>query len=261
MSEEPEKKEPEEKLAEGTLISHLLELRNRLVKAGIAWGIALIPCAWKSNELFAFVSTPIRRQLPKGAHLIATGVMSPFMTPLKLSMYVALFIAMPYVLFQIWSFVAPGLYRHEKRFAFPLLVSAIVLFYCGIGFAYVVVFPVVFHFFANTTPPGVEMMTDIELYLSFAMRMFLAFGVAFEAPVAVVLLVVTGLVSLEKLKANRGYVLIGIFVVAAIVTPPDALSMCSMALPMYGLYELGLLAARILSKMRRPPEQQIAKAQ
>ena len=177
-------------------------------------------------------------------------------------MYVALFIAMPYVLYQIWAFVAPGLYRHEKRFAFPLLISSIVLFYIGIGFAYLMVFPVVFRFFVNTTPPGVEMMTDIELYLSFAMRMFLAFGVAFEAPIAVVLLVITGLVSLEKLKANRGYVLIGIFVIAAIVTPPDALSMCSMALPMYGLYELGLLAARFLSKMRRTQaEQEIAKAQ
>jgi sec-independent protein translocase protein TatC len=254
--------EPEEKLAEGTLISHLLELRNRLIKAGIAWGVALIPCAWKSNEIFSYVATPLERQMPKGSHLIATGVMSPFMTPLKLSMYVALFVAMPYVLYQIWAFVAPGLYRHEKRFAFPLLISSIVLFYLGIGFAYLIVFPVVFQFFAKTTPPGVEMMTDIQLYLDFVMRMFLAFGVAFEAPVAVVLLVITGLVSLEKLKANRGYVLIGIFVVAAIVTPPDALSMCSMALPMYGLYELGLFAARILSKMRREQaERETAKAQ
>ncbi|HUN73674.1 MAG TPA: twin-arginine translocase subunit TatC [Steroidobacteraceae bacterium] len=254
--------EPEEKLAEGTLISHLLELRSRLIKAGIAWGIALIPCAWKSNELFTFVATPIMHKLPAGAHLIATGVMSPFMTPLKLSMYVALFAAMPYVLYQIWAFVAPGLYRHEKRFAFPLLVSSIVLFYIGMAFAYVVVFPLVFAFFAKTTPPGVTMNPDINLYLDFVTRMFLAFGVAFEAPVAVVLLVITGLVSIQKLKANRGYVIIGIFVVSAAITPPDALSMCSMALPMCALYELGLLAARFLLKMKREQaEQAAAKAQ
>jgi sec-independent protein translocase protein TatC len=263
MSDEQDKDEKakDEKLAEGTLISHLLELRSRLIKAGVAWGIALIPCAWKANELFTFIALPILKKLPKDSHLIATSVMSPFMTPLKLAMYVALFAAMPYVLFQAWAFVAPGLYRHEKRFALPLLVSSILLFYGGIAFAYLTVFPVVFQFFVKTTPPGVTMMTDITLYLGWVMRMFLAFGIAFEAPVAVVLLVTTGLVSLEKLKANRGYVLIGIFVVSAIVTPPDALSMCSMALPMYALYELGLFASRILMKMRREAEQQTAKAQ
>lgn len=256
-----DKDDKDEKLAEGTLISHLLELRNRLIRAFIAWVIALIPCAWKSNELFSFIALPIMHKLPKDAHLIATGVMSPFMTPLKLSMYVALFAAMPYLLYQVWAFVAPGLYRHEKRFALPLLVSSVILFYTGIAFAYLAVFPVVFQFFAKTTPPGVTMMTDITNYLDFVMRMFLAFGIAFEAPVAVVLLVLTGLVSLEKLKSNRGYVLIGIFIIAAMVTPPDALSMCSMALPMYGLYELGLLAAKIVQKMRREAERQTAKAQ
>jgi sec-independent protein translocase protein TatC len=253
--------EPEEKLAEGTLISHLLELRNRLIRAFIAWVIALIPCAWKSNELFSFVAQPIIHKLPKGSHLIATGVMSPFMTPLKLSMYVALFAAMPYVLYQVWAFVAPGLYRHEKRFALPLLVSSILLFYIGMMFAYLTVFPVVFTFFAKTTPPGVTMSPDISAYLDFVTKMFLGFGLAFEAPVAVVLLAITGLVSLEKLKANRGYVLIAIFVFAAMITPPDSISMCIMAVPMYALYEVGLFFAKVLLKMRREAEQQTAKAQ
>jgi sec-independent protein translocase protein TatC len=260
MSKEPEG--PEEKLAEGTLISHLLELRNRLIRAFIAWAIALVPCAWKSNELFSFVAHPIIAKLPKGSHLIATGVMSPFMTPIKLSMYVALFAAMPYVLYQIWAFVAPGLYRHEKRFAFPLLVSSIALFYIGMVFAYLTVFPLVFAFFAKTTPPGVTMSPDISAYLDFVTKMFLAFGLAFEAPVAVVLLVTTGLVSLEKLKKNRGYVVIAIFVFAAMITPPDSLSMLSMALPMWGLYEVGLLAAKVILKLRsKQAEQQPAKAQ
>ncbi len=248
--------DPEEKLPEGTLISHLLELRNRLMKAMIAVLVCFIPCAYKSNQLFTLIALPIERRLPKNSHLIATDVLAPFMTPFKLSLYVAIFIAMPYVLYQVWAFVAPGLYRHEKRFALPLTVSSVVLFYCGIAFAYFAVFPVVFQFMARTTPPGVEMMTDITSYLSFVMRIFLAFGVAFEAPIAVVLLVITGLVSLEKLKSNRGYVLIAIFVVAAALTPPDSISMIIMAVPMYALYELGLLFARICLKVRREAEAQ-----
>ncbi len=254
--------EPEEKLAEGTLISHLLELRSRLIKGMIAWIVVLIPCAWKSNALFDLIARPIQSKLAPGAHLIATGVISPFMTPFKLSMYVALFIAMPYVLYQVWAFVAPGLYRHEKRFALPLLVSSICLFYAGIAFAYFAVFPVVFQFFVNTTPRGVVMMTDITSYLDFVMRMFLAFGLAFEAPVAVVLLATTGLVSVEQLKSNRGYVLIAIFVVAAALAPPDSISMIIMAVPMYALYEAGLFFANLAVKSRREEEaRQAAKAQ
>lgn len=247
MAEEPEK----EDLAEGTLISHLLELRTRLMRAMIACIIALIPCAYYSNDLFTFVARPIQAKLPKGATLIATGVMSPFMTPFKLAMFVAVFIAMPYVLYQVWAFVAPGLYKHEKRFAIPLLVSSVLLFYTGVGFAYQVVFPVVFGYFVSTTPKGVTMMTDITSYLDFAMQMFFAFGLAFEVPIAVVLLVTTGIVQLEKLKANRGYVLVGVFVISAMVTPPDALSQCIMAIPMYLLYEGGLIMAGILSNMRK----------
>jgi sec-independent protein translocase protein TatC len=176
--------------------------------------------------------------------------MSPFTAPFKLSVFVAVFVAIPYVLYQIWAFVAPGLYKHEKRFAVPLIVSSILLFYVGVAFAYFFVFPVMFQFFATTVPKGVAMMTDISSYLDFALTMFFAFGVAFEVPIAVVLLVVTGMVSLEKLKTSRGYVLIGIFIIAAFLTPPDAVSQCIMAIPMYALYEGGIIMARVLSRMR-----------
>jgi sec-independent protein translocase protein TatC len=245
MSEEPEK------LAEGTLISHLLELRDRLIRAVAAVIVVFIPCAYFSNDIFAFIAQPLIEKLPKGASIIATSVISPFVAPLKLSFYVALIIAMPYVLYQIWAFIAPGLYRHEKRFAVPLLVSSIILFFAGIGFAYFAVFPVIFQFFTHTAPKGVVMMTDINQYMDFVLTMFFAFGVAFEVPVAVVLLVATGVIGLDKLTHSRGYVLIAIFVIAAILTPPDALSQCMMAIPMYGLYEGGILMARLMVKARR----------
>jgi sec-independent protein translocase protein TatC len=252
----PVSDKPEEKLAEGTLISHLIELRSRLIKAMVAVVIVFIPCAIKSNWLFTIIALPIERKLPKNAHLIATDVMAPFMTPLKLSLYVAFFIAMPCVIYQLWAFVAPALYRREKRFAVPLLVSSVVLFYCGIAFAYFAVLPVIFQFMTLATPPGVVMMTDITSYLGFVMKMFLAFGLGFEAPVAVVLLVVSGLVGIEKLKANRGYVLIAVFVIAGATTPPDSVSMCILALPMYALYEVGLIFARFALKALRTPETQ-----
>jgi len=240
-----------EQLAEGTLISHLLELRDRLLRAFIAVIVVFIPLAFFANELFIFVATPLIAQLPKDSSLIATSVISPFMTPFKLAFFVGLFVAMPYVLYQVWAFVAPGLYKHEKRFAVPLLVSSIVLFYCGIAFAYFAVFPVMFEFFANTTPAGVRMMTDITSYMDFVLTMFLCFGLAFEVPVVVVLLVLTGLVKVEKLAEIRGYVLIGIFVIAALLTPPDAISQTIMAVPMYLLYEGGIVMARLMNRMRR----------
>src|SRR5258706_260533 len=187
-------------------------------------------------------------QLPKGTSLIATSITATFTAPFKLAFIVALIIAMPYVLYEIWAFVAPGLYRKEKRFAVPLLVSSIVLFYCGVAFAYFVVFPIMFQFFISTTPKGVLMMTDISQYMDFVLVMALSFGAAFEVPVAVVLLITTGIVSIEKISAARGYVLIGIFVVAAILTPPDAVSQTIMALPMYLLYEGGIIFARILRR-------------
>jgi sec-independent protein translocase protein TatC len=244
MSDEPES------LAEGTLISHLLELRDRLLRALVAVGLAFIPCVLNSNDIFSFIAQPLIAKLPAGSNLIATGVMSPFTTPFKLSFFAALLLAMPYIIYQLWAFVAPGLYRNERRFAVPLLISSIVLFYVGIAFAYYIVFPVMFQFFASTTPKGVSMMTDITQYLDFVLTMFFCFGLAFEVPVAVVLLVVMGLVRIEKLKSNRGYVLIGIFILAALLTPPDAISQCSLAIPMYLLYEGGIIMAQLLSRLR-----------
>src|SRR5688572_18736451 len=254
MSEEPEK------LAEGTLISHLLELRDRILRAVIAVAIAFFPCAFFANDIFTFVSEPLIAKLPKGGSLIATSVISPFMTPFKLSLFVAVFIAMPVVLYQFWAFVAPGLYRHEKRFAVPLLVSSVLLFYFGVAFAYYAVFPVMFEFFASTGPQNVAMMTDINSYLDFVLMLFFAFGLAFEIPVATVLLVMTGLVKVETLASNRGYVLIGIFIIAAFLTPPDAISQCIMAVPMYLLYEAGLFMSKLMQKARVKRQEEEAAA-
>ena len=238
-------------LAEGTLLSHLLELRARFVRATIAVALTFVPCAYYANDLFEFFAEPLVAKLPKNSSLIATSVMSPFTTPFKLAFYTSIFLAMPYVLYQVWAFVAPGLYRKEKKFAVPLLVSSIALFYIGAFFAYAFVFPVMFEFFAMTTPKGVQMMTDINNYLDFALTMFFAFGIAFEVPIAVVLLTLTGLVKVESLSTARGYVIIGIFVVAAFLTPADAISMCLMAIPMCLLYEGGIIMARVMDRSRR----------
>jgi sec-independent protein translocase protein TatC len=240
-----------EELAEGTLMSHLLELRDRLIKAMLAVMLLFIPCAIFANELYTIIAQPLLEKLPEGTTLIATNVVSPFMTPFKLAFFSALFAAMPVVLYQVWAFVAPGLYRREKRFAVPLLVSSVILFYCGAVFAYFVVFPVMFSFLVGTAPTGVSYMPDIAAYLDFILTLFFAFGLAFEVPVAVVLLVLTGLVKVESLGRNRGYVIIGIFIVAAFLTPPDAISQTIMALPMWLLYEGGLVMARVMQKMRR----------
>jgi len=243
--------EEHEELAESSLLSHLLELRSRLIRAFAAVLIVFVPCAYFREEIFHALAQPLLDKLPKGATLIATTVVSPFMTPFKLAFFAAVFIAMPFVLYQAWAFVAPGLYRREKRFAVPLLASSILLFYLGVAFAYFAVFPVMFRFFAHTTPPGVTLMADIAGYLNFVLTIFFSFGVAFEVPIAVVLLALTGLVSLDKLQSSRGYVLIAIFVIAAFLTPPDAISQCIMAVPMYLLYEGGLLMARLMVGMKR----------
>jgi sec-independent protein translocase protein TatC len=235
-------------LAEGTLISHLLELRDRLLKAMLAVGIAFIPCAMYMNQLFTFIAEPLRKKLPPGANLIATSVVGTFTVPFKMALLLAVGIAMPFVLYQAWSFVAPGLYRHEKKLAVPLLVSSIVLFYAGAAFAYYIVFPVMLSFFVATTPPGVQMMTEMANYLDFVMVLLLAFGLAFEVPVATVLLVWTGFVNIKTLKTNRKFVLLGIFIFAAFVTPPDAVSQSALAVPMYLLYEIGIIMAGILLK-------------
>jgi sec-independent protein translocase protein TatC len=238
---------PTEPLAEGTLISHLLELRNRLVRAVLAIVIVFVPAAFFRNEIFNIVADPLIKQLPEGSSMISTGITSPFLTPFKLAFFFAIFAAMPVVLYQIWAFVAPGLYRKEKRFAVPLLASSIILFYVGTYFAYQFVFPMAFHFFISSGPSAVKQMPDIGNYLDFALMTFLAFGIAFEIPVVVVLLTLTGLVSVKQLSAARGYVVIGIFVAAAILTPPDPLSQILMAIPMWLLYEGGVIMARVMA--------------
>ena len=247
--------EEREQLAEGTLISHLVELRDRLLRAVIAIGIIFLPCAIYSNKLFTLIAMPLMEKLPAGASMIATSVVSPFMAPLKLSLFVALFIAMPYVLYQAWAFVAPGLYKHEKSFAVPLVVSSIVLFYAGASFAHFVVFPIMFAFLTTTAPTGVQVMTDMQNYLDFVLLLYFTFGIAFEIPVATVLLALTGLMKVETMAKNRGYVLLGIFVVAAFLTPPDAISQTAMAVPMYLLYEVGIVMSRIMLKKRHAAEQ------
>lgn len=241
-----------EKLSEGTLLSHLLELRDRLLRAFIALFIAFVPAVIFRNDIFTLLAKPMLNQLSGDSTLIATSVVSSFSAALKLAFYVALFVAMPYILTQLWGFVSPGLYKKEKRFAVPLLVSSITLFYVGVAFAYLFVFPVAFKFFAHAAPEGVKVTPDINLYLDFALTMFLAFGIAFEVPIVVVLLTLTGLVTVEKLAESRGYVIIGIFVVAAVLTPPDVLSQIMMAVPMWLLYEAGVIFARILN--RKPAE-------
>lgn len=242
----------DERLAEGTLISHLLELRDRLVKAVAGIFILFVPAAIYRNKLFSLLIEPLMKVLPEGASPIATKVMSPFLAPIKLAFFAALFAAMPWVLYQVWSFVAPGLYRKEKRFAVPLLVSSILLFYIGMAFAYYFVFPMAFGFLTNSGPEEVAVTPDINEYLSFVLMTFLAFGIAFEVPVVVMLLALTGLVSPQKIAAARGYVVIGVFVAAAVLTPPDPMSQIMMAIPMWLLFEGGLLMARLL--IRTPPE-------
>jgi sec-independent protein translocase protein TatC len=215
-----------ENLVEGTLLSHLVELRDRLMRSMIATGIMAVPCLYFANDLFSMMTEPLRRQLPAGSSMIATSVVAPFMTPFKLGLLAAVFFAMPYILYQLWAFVAPGLYRHERRFAMPLLVSSVLLFYTGAAFAYFLVFPVMFQFFVSTTPAGVSMMTDMTQYLDFVVLLFFAFGLAFEIPIGTVLLV--------------------------FITPPDAVSQTMMAIPMYVLYEAGILLSRLL--VRQAPE-------
>jgi sec-independent protein translocase protein TatC len=229
-------------------LTHLVELRTRLLYAIAGWlllALALIPFG---NRLYTVLAMPFRSALPEGAQMIAIDPASPFFTPLKLSFFVALIIAMPWVIFQLWSFVAPGLYRREQRLAVPLLVSSTLLFYAGCAFAYFLVLPTVFGFMQAVAPDGVAVMTDISRYLDFVLVIFLAFGVTFEVPVATVILVALGWVSIEQLKASRSYVVVAAFVIAAVLTPPDVISQLMLAIPMVILYEIGIITARIVVK-------------
>lgn len=224
-------------------MSHLIELRSRLIRAMIAIGVILVALLPFSNKLYTFLALPMLRSLPSGGHMIATEVTTPFFVPMKVAMMAAFLIALPYVLYQAWAFVAPGLYNHEKRLVLPLVVSSTILFYTGMSFAYFVVFPVVFGFIAAAAPEGVAVMTDIDKYLGFVLTMFMAFGVTFEVPVAVVVLVRLGVVTVAFLREIRRYVIVGAFVVGAIFTPPDIVSQSLLAIPLCLLYEIGILAA------------------
>lgn len=233
-----------------SFISHLVELRNRLVKALLAIFVVFLCLVWWAKDLYALLAAPLMAVLPQGGQMIATDVVGVFLVPVKVAGWVSLLIAMPYILYQAWSFIAPGLYAHEKRLAVPLLVASCLLFVAGMAFAYFVFFPGMFRVMASFTPEGVAWMTDIDKYLGFVMGMFLAFGATFEVPVVVVLLVIMGVVSVEKLGEIRRYVIVGAFVVAAVITPPDVASQLMLAIPMCILYEIGILTARMLVRKR-----------
>ena len=230
------------------LIEHLIELRDRLLRAVLSVLIVFGPLYYFSNDLYAWISKPLRETLPEGATMIATQVASPFLTPFKLTLVASIFVCIPYILYQIWAFIAPGLYQHEKKIAIPLLVTSVILFYLGGAFAYFVVFPIAFAFFSATSPEGVTMMTDISSYLDFVLKLFFAFGVAFEIPIATILLVLAGVTSVSSLREKRPYVIVTCFVVGMLLTPPDVISQTLLAVPMWMLYEGGLFFAGLIAR-------------
>lgn len=229
------------------LLLHLIELRTRLLHSILCVAVVFVPLFYFSNDIYTYVSEPLRAYMPEGTTMIATEVASPFLTPFKLALVLAIFISIPYILHQAWSFIAPGLYSKEKLVALPLLLSSVVLFYTGIAFAFYIVFPLVFGFFAEIAPAGVTIMTDINRYLDFVLKLFFAFGLAFEIPIAVVLLVWTGASSVESLTSKRHYIVVGCFVFGMLLTPPDVISQVLLAMPMWLLFEIGILFARAIS--------------
>src|SRR5680860_99273 len=236
------------------LVEHLLELRNRLLKMVLAVVICFAAIYPFANELYLWLSEPIRSLLPIGQTMIATDITSPFFAPLKLALFVSVFIAIPVILYQLWSFVAPGLYAHEKRLAFPLLFTSVLLFYLGAAFAYYVVFPLVFGFFTAIGPEGIVELPDITSYLNFVLKMFFAFGVAFEIPIATILLILSGVTTPADLAAKRPYVVVGCFVIGMMLTPPDIISQTLLALPMWILFELCILFGRLAKREVAEPE-------
>ena len=233
------------------LVAHLTELRSRLLRIVLIWLVIFLGLFYFANDLYSFISEPLRAYLPEGTSMIATDVASPFLTPFKLALISALFLAMPFILHQFWGFIAPGLYKHEKRIALPLLASSIVLFYAGMAFAYYAVFPLIFGFFTSVAPEGVTVMTDISSYLDFVMTLFLAFGLSFEIPVATILLILAGVVDVAKLREIRPYVISGCFVIGMLLTPPDVISQTMLAVPMWLLYEIGILFGSMLKPINR----------
>jgi len=241
---------------EQPFMTHLIELRDRILRIVVVVVSIFMVLFFFANDLYHLVSAPLLAQLPEGSTMIATGVAAPFLTPFKLSLVSSIFIAIPFIFYQFWSFVAPGLYKHEKRLALPLIASSVFLFYSGILFAFYIVFPVMFAFFTATTPEGVAMMTDISQYLDFILKMFFAFGVAFEVPVVTVVLTITGATNADKLAEKRPYVIVGSFVVGMLLTPPDIISQTMLAIPVWLLFEIGIIFSRIIGKRKAQKEKQ-----
>ncbi|MCQ1060695.1 Sec-independent protein translocase subunit TatC [Photobacterium sp. DNB23_23_1] len=241
------------------LFSHLLELRNRLLRSILSVIVVFLGLVWFANDIYAFMSAPLVERLPEGASMIATDVASPFFTPIKLTLVTSVFIAVPMILYQVWAFVAPGLYKHERKLIMPLLFSSSLLFYAGVSFAYFVVFPLVFSFFTSAAPEGITVATDIASYLDFVLALFMAFGIAFEIPVAIILLCWTGATDPESLRTKRPYIVVSAFVVGMMLTPPDMISQTLLAIPMCLLFEVGLFFARFY--VRKPEEDDAAEEQ
>jgi len=231
-------------------VSHLLELRDRLLRMVVCILVLFLALFAFSEEIFSYFAQPLIRLMPEGTSMIATGVTAPFLVPFKLVLMLSVLIALPYLLYQLWSFIAPGLYKHEKGLVVPLVFSSVVLFYCGIAFAYFVVFPLLFNFFILIAPEGVAVMTDIGQYLDFILAIFFAFGIAFEMPVATFLLVQVGATTVDKLSEKRPYIIVGVFVIGMLLTPPDIISQSLLAIPMWILFEIGLVAARMVDKKK-----------
>ena len=236
------------------LVAHLTELRDKLLRALLAVLIMFICLFPFANDIYTFVSEPLRALLPEGATMIATEVASPFLTPFKLTLVAAVFLAIPYVLYQVWSFIAPGMYRHEKRLAIPLLVSSVLLFYAGAAFAYFAVFPLIFAFFTSVGPEGITIMTDINSYLDFVLKLFFAFGIAFEIPIAAVLMIWAGITTPEALAKKRPYIIVGCFIFGMLLTPPDIISQSLLAIPMWLLFEIGVFFGRFMQRGNPNPE-------
>jgi sec-independent protein translocase protein TatC len=233
------------------LVAHLTELRDRLLRAMLSVLVIFICLFPFSNEIYTFISEPLRALLPEGSSMIATEVASPFLTPFKLTLVMSIFVAIPVILYQIWSFVAPGMYRQEKRIAFPLLASSVLLFYAGASFAYFVVFPLIFAFFTSVGPTDVAVMTDINRYLDFVLKLFFAFGIAFEIPIAAVILIWSGITTPDALAKKRPYIIVGCFIFGMLLTPPDVISQSLLAVPMWMLFEVGVFFGRIIEKRRQ----------
>lgn len=247
--------ESENQQADMPLLSHLLELRDRLLKSIISILVIFMALIYWANDIYLFIADPLIERLPENSSMVAIDIVAPFLTPFKTTAYIAVFIAMPYILHQVWAFVSPGLYRHEKKFAYPLLFSSIVLFYAGLAFAYFVVFPLAWDFLTAVGPEGIDLSPDISSYLSVVLKLFFAFGLAFEIPVATVLLIWSGLTTVESLREKRPYVVVGAFVIGMLLTPPDVISQTLLAIPMLVLFELGIFFAQFTANKKQAVEE------